>query len=582
MAEVLAATDIVEVIGASLDMKSAGPDRFVALCPFHNEKTPSFSISRGRQIYYCFGCERSGDALSFLCDHDGLTFPEALEKLANRAGVRLPAATEREDQETFQRKQVRELNAFALRQFQQMLNDPMRGGDAREYLRGRGLRTETVEAFALGYAPDGYEHFLTAARRKGYKDGVLEASGLARKGQRGGSYDFFRQRLMFPIRDAAGHVVAFGGRDLSGETEAKYINTPENAVYKKSRVLYGLYEGRTALRQAQTAILVEGYFDLLRCVDAGIPNVVAPCGTALTEEQAQILRRYVPEVTVVFDGDEAGARAALRAIAILVAAGLTVRALSLPGGQDPDDYIKAHGGAAFRELLASAQDFVTFFVGMNHARAETIEGRAAVARELFDILHGLNDALRREQYIQQAAKALGVHPWTLQQEYAKEQRRQGRRQAARETRDGEGGGDSAYKMTEDDRMFIAALLQHAHLREECEAGFERAPLPGGPVGAVLSGLFAHGPDNLSHWLEDPAARQLYGAAAAHDAIGEERAASAVRKRVLRLKKETLKAEAGRIMAAIREAEKEQDTAKVLALMKEKAGIQIEIERAGAV
>jgi DNA primase len=279
------------------------------------------------------------------------------------------------------------------------------------------LKPETIKRFGLGYAPDGWSSLLDAARTAGFKEPVAEASGLARRGDRD-AYDFFRNRLMIPIRDVSNNVVAFGGRDL-GDGTPKYINSPENALYKKSRVLYGLCEGRDAMRREKRAILVEGYFDLMRCFDAGIENVVATCGTALTPEQAGLIHRYVPEVVIVYDADAAGIRAALRGVGLLTDAGLTVRAMTLPDGKDPDDFIRAHGADAFRDLVDGALDFVTFYVRMSRDRLDTIEGRTTVAREIFTILASLNDELRRDEYLKRAARELNLHEWVCQGEFMK-------------------------------------------------------------------------------------------------------------------------------------------------------------------
>ena len=298
--QVLAANDIVQVLGAALELKSAGSDRLKGLCPFHREKTPSFVVSRTRQNFHCYGCGKGGDVIDFVMEHEGLTFVEALRRLADRAGIRLPAMTERDNQAEAMRTRLLEFGKFARGFFQQTLTHPTLGRTGREYLVGRRLRDETVARFGLGYVPEAWTHLLDAAKQKGYSDKVLEASGMFKQGQRGGYYDFFRNRLMIPVRDVSGNVVAFGGRDL-GDSPAKYINSPETTIYKKSRVLYGLHEARDALREKKRALLVEGYFDLLRCFDSGIENVVASCGTALTPEQASLVRRYVPEVVIVYD-----------------------------------------------------------------------------------------------------------------------------------------------------------------------------------------------------------------------------------------------------------------------------------------
>ena len=581
MSEVLAANDIVEVIGAFIDLKAAGSNRFVGLCPFHQEKTPSFSVTRDRQMFYCFGCQRSGDALSFVRDFEGVTFLEALQKLADRGGVRLPAVTERDDRETYLRQQVLTLNKFAQRFFQEHLGDPLKGGRGRAHLKDRALKKETIQKFGLGYAPEDGQAFIRAARQEGYKDAVLKASGLVRESERGGSYGFFRNRLMFPITDGTGRTVAFGGRALDAEAQAKYINTPENSLYKKGGILYGLPHARDAMRREKQALLVEGYFDLLRCHDAGLAHVVAPCGTALTEEQAALLRRHVPEVVMVFDGDSAGARAALRGIGVLVGAGLRVRALALPEGQDPDDCIRAEGADAFRERVAQASGFVDFFVRMNQDRMGTAEGRSEVAHELLGVLQRMEDELRRQEYLEEAAKALGTNKWDLQKEYDRVQRRTRRPSRASS---GEEAPPAPARINLDDRAFIAVLLEREELLAKCRDELETLPMPEGALGEVLRVLFEHGAAaNGAQVLNDDGPLNLYAAAAASEdrSMPAERAESLVRKRITRIKKDALQKESARLHHAIREAERRNDLQEVMALLTEKRQIDNDIQQIGA-
>ncbi len=581
MSEVLAANDIVEVIGAFIDLKAAGPNRFVGLCPFHQEKTPSFSVTRDRQMFYCFGCQRSGDALSFVRDFEGVTFLEALQKLADRGGVRLPAVTERDDRETYLRQQILTLNKFAQRFFQEYLEDPLKGGRGRSHLKARELKKETIQKFALGYAPEDGQAFIRAARKEGYKDAVLKASGLVRESDRGGIYGFFRDRLMFPIADGTGRTVAFGGRALDDQAQAKYINTPENSVYKKSGVLYGLHHARETMRGEKQALVVEGYFDLIRCHDAGITHVVAPCGTALTEAQAALLRRHVPEVVLVFDNDSAGARAALRGIGVLVGAGLRVRALALPEGQDPDDCIREEGAERFRERIAQASGFVDFFVRMNEERMKTAEGRSEVAHELFGVLQRMEDELRRQEYLEEAAKALGANKWDLQKEYDRVQRRARRPSSAPSE---EEASPSPARINLDDRAFISVLLEREELLTKCRDELKPLPMPEGALGEVLRVLFDLGPiANMAQELNHEAGIKLYAAAAASEDrnMPAERAENLVRKRITRIKKDALQKESTRLHNAIREAERRNDTQEVMALLTEKRQIDNDIQQTGA-
>ncbi len=575
VAEVLAANDIVDVIDACLELKAAGTARFKALCPFHNEKTPSFTVNRDRQMFYCFGCEKGGDAIGFLCEHEGLSFVESLQKLADRAGVRLPALTQRDGADDYRRTELLRLGKFACAFFKDTLHNPLQGSLGRQYLKTRHLKPETVERFALGYAPDEWTHLTDAARAAGFKDHLLEASGLAKRGERGKLYDFFRNRLLIPIRDVPGNLVAFGGRDL-GDSPAKYINSPENLVYKKGRVLYGLFEARDALRKEKRALLVEGYFDALRCFDAGIENVVATCGTALTANQAALLRRYVPEVVVVFDTDAAGIRAALRGIGILTAGGLTVRALVLPDGKDPDDYVKLHGAEGFLELVDTALDFVTFYIRMSDERLSTIEGRAEVARELFSILLGIDDQLRRDEYLKRVARGLRLNEWTARAEFGRFLRRKDARRPVAPLEPA-----AARTLSQDDTDFVAIVLNNEPLLRQTEEALASVELQPCPVAEVLSELFrAPGSDMLQR-LQSDQARALYAAAANQQEACTANAESMLRKRIRRLKKEALRAKAARVQQAIEEAERSHNTDRVSELLSQKIGINKQIEEVGA-
>ncbi len=573
--QVLAATDIVEIIGSSLELKPSGTGRFVALCPFHQEKTPSFSVSRDRQQFYCFGCQKGGDVVAFIREFDGLTFVEAIKKLADRAGIQLPAMSEREGKEDFLRSRLIELGAFAARFYAEVLRDPLKGGKVRQYLKTRHLQDATIKRFGLGYAPESGYALRDTAREAGYKESVLDASGLVKRGDRGSYYDMFRNRLMVPIRDVSGNVVAFGGRDLSGDSPAKYINSPETALYKKSRVLYGLHEARDALRKEKRAILVEGYFDLMRCFDAGVANVVASCGTALTPEQGALIRRYVPEVVVVFDGDAAGIRAALRGVAVLTGAGLTVRAMVLPDGKDPDDFIYEAGVDAFRELVDGALDFVTFYIQMNEDRLGTIEGRTDVAKEVFTIIQSLDDVLRVDEYLKRAARELELDEWNVRREFQNQVRSHaaGRGQVPRETP----AEPPRTKVNQDDCDFVAVLLHSDPLREQARKELKGVALKPGPLAEVLKGVLD---GDIGHF-DDGQAATLYAAAVNRHGGWSERAEELVVKRIVSLKKQALLLEEEGIEEAIREAKRIHDTVRETELSMRRIGIRKEIDGLGA-
>lgn len=576
VSEVLAATDIVEVVGGHLELKPSGAARFKALCPFHSEKTASFTINRDRQAFYCFGCEKHGDAITFLREIEGLNFREALQKLADRAGIDLPAFTGNDSRGAQRRTQMIDLGKGAARLYRDRLLDPTIGEPGRRYLQTRHLREETVERFGLGYAPEGWSTLIDFARRRNIPDSILQESGLAKQGQRGRPYDFFRNRLIFPIKDVTGNTVAFGGRDL-GDGPAKYINSSESPIYKKGRVLYGLNEAREAMRKAKSAILVEGYFDLLRCFDAGIENVVATCGTALTSEQATLIRRYVPEILVVYDGDPAGVRAALRSVGILVAAGLTVRALTLPDGQDPDDYVLEHGADAFKKLAVAAQGFVSFYVQMNQARTRTIEGRTDVAKELFAILSNIDDVLRIDEYLKLLAEELGLHLPRCREEFAKFMGEKTKRPTlSREAH------SAPVHVNPHDRDFVAVLMADATLLAKAHQAMDTIDLPAGPIAEVVEALSKAGLSSPTERLEDEEAQALYAAAAnAKDTWGDA-GEQLVEERIAAFTRGALRAKAERIQEEIDEAQRLHDDAKVNELFTRKVSLEKAIRQAGVV
>lgn len=573
--EVLAATDIVDVIGGYLELKPAG-SRLKALCPFHTEKTPSFVVTRDRQMYHCFGCGKGGDAVGFLMEYEGLSFVEALRKLADRAGIRLPSPSAGGDRGEFLRTHVMELCGFADHYYRETLRKSGQGEAGRQYLQTRKLKNETIERFGVGFSPVGWSNLLDAARKKGFRDDVIEQSGLFKRGERGGYYDFFRGRLMFPIKDVTGRVVAFGGRILEGN-EAKYINSSETLIYKKSRVLYGLNEARDATRREKRFLLVEGYFDLLRCFDAGIENVVASCGTALTTEQALLMRRYASEVVVVYDGDAAGIQAALRGVGVLVGAGLHVRAMALPNNQDPDDFVREHGGERFGQLVNEAPDFITFYAAMSRPRLESIEGRATVAREMFSILGAIDDGLRLDEYLKRTARDLGLNEWSCRTEFDKFRRNQERPRAARTEQ-------TQAPFAQDDLEFVAVLLHSEPALERAKCALDGVDLGAGPMAAVLKELFAAQGrrTDLATVLDDTEAKRFYAAAATCEAPLGPAAEVLAEKRLVRMQQDALRLRAGRLQEAIRIAERAKDGKRIMELLAEKIQVDRQLqEKIGA-
>ena len=407
--QVKGSVDIVDTIGEFVRLKKQGSQRFVGLCPFHTEKTPSFSVHAGLQIYKCFGCGQSGDVFNFLMELQGLTFYEALQTLAGRQGIPMPRGNAGSDADSMLRDTLLRMHETAQAFFQERLPANV-GARAREYLRSRGLSKETAAQFGIGYAPGG-NALLALLRKKGFREEALEASGLVGKAEdRPDFYDRFRERLTFPIHNETGRVIAFGGRAMQAERQPKYLNSPETAIYKKNAVLYNLGRARAAMRQENRVVLVEGYMDVIGVCKAGVANAVATCGTALTPQQVRALRRHVDTVTVNFDSDEAGRNAAERSIEMLLREGVNVRVLELPDGKDPDDFCAAHGGEEYKKRLEHAPRHFIWLTDRTRLRFDTAtsEGRVAAFEHMLPTINLLPDDIRRAAAASELADRLGV------------------------------------------------------------------------------------------------------------------------------------------------------------------------------
>ena len=342
--EVRTRNDIVDVISGYVKLQRKGSSYF-GLCPFHNEKSPSFSVSPSKQMYYCFGCGAGGNVFTFLMEYENFTFPEAVKALADRAGMELPEVeySEEAKQQRDLKTAVLEVNKMAAKYYYCLLRAPQ-GAKAMEYLKNRELSDETMRRFGLGYASQYSDELYRYLKQQGVSDAVMKESGLMSVNERQGMYDKFWNRVMFPIMDVNGKVIGFGGR-VMGDAKPKYLNSPETIVFDKSRNLYGLHIARTARKKY--LIVCEGYMDVISLHQAGFTNAVASLGTALTSQHASILKRYTDEVILTYDSDEAGVKAALRAIPLLKTAGIATRVLHMEPYKDPDEFIKALGTEAF-------------------------------------------------------------------------------------------------------------------------------------------------------------------------------------------------------------------------------------------
>ncbi len=426
------ATDIAEIVSEHVQLSKKGRNLF-GLCPFHNENSPSFSVSPERQIYHCFGCGAGGNAFKFIQEIDRVSFVEAVTFLAARAGIALPqddaptrAANDAADE-------IYRANDLASKYYHHMLLNDSAGEHALAYLRNRRLSDETIERFGLGYAPAAWDGLLKVAGRRGLGPHVLERAGLALTRQSGsGHYDRFRDRATFAIANLSNRVIAFGARALQPDQEPKYLNSPETAIYHKGNVLYGLAHTREAIRRSDTALVVEGYMDLLSLVQAGIENVVATSGTALTEDHCRALSRYAHRIVLLFDGDAAGSNAAMRGLEIVLGSGADARVVSLPSEHDPDTFIQSEGPdalLAMAEKGQSALDFYLHQMGQQHDLG-SVQGKAQAIEALKPLLARPRDAVRRDLMMREVAQRLSVDESALRQEMRQVVQRQGRTRAA--------------------------------------------------------------------------------------------------------------------------------------------------------
>jgi DNA primase len=401
--------DIVRVIGEYVRLKKAGAN-FVGLCPFHQEKTPSFAVHPVKQIYHCFGCGVGGDVFRFVMELEKSPFPEAVRTVAEKSGIPIPRPRERspaERREDQQRSAIVEMHRDAAAYFARHLQEGQEGGVAKAYLEERGLDREAMLRFGLGFAPSSGDALLRHLKSK-YPEKLLDVSGLFSRDQSGRLYDRFRRRIMFPIANEAGKTIAFGGRAL-GDDLPKYLNSPETLVYSKSNVLYHLDRAKEALRQSDFGILVEGYMDAIAVARAGLANVIASCGTSLAEPQIKLLSRFTRRVVVNYDPDAAGQAATERSLGLLLEKEFDVRVLSLPAGADPDKFLREQGAEAYRQLLAQAPAYLDYLIGRARTMDRTTaQGKIAALNFLMPFVQKLPNRLLRSEWATRIASELRV------------------------------------------------------------------------------------------------------------------------------------------------------------------------------
>ena len=475
-AEIRRSTDIVDLVSSYVPLKRAGR-RFKALCPFHKEKTPSFTVNPEMQIFKCFGCGVAGDVFTFVMKMEGVEFPEAMRILGERSGIDTSGSTGRSSSQKEHKALVYRANDWAARVFQRHLSHSDPGKACLEYLGTRGIGESMREQFRLGFAMPRWDDILRSASRESIPEELLLTAGLIRNRDNGqGSYDYFRNRLMFPIVGTDGRVLGFGGRALDPEDTAKYLNSPDTPVFNKGRIAYGLYQARKAMLEKRQVVVMEGYTDVIMAHQQGIANAVAVLGTALTREHIQLLRRYADEVVLVFDGDAAGQRSADRSLDLFVEEDVPVRLVAMPEGQDPFDFLRERGREPFDALVEAGADLLGFKLSYlrNQYDTATLDGKAAVARELVATAVRCSEPVRRDLYVKRIAEELAISESAVLAEAARLERRPVRaREAGAVQRPSRGPLDAAARAQ---RLLIGAMLNDSAVVPEVdsavgEAGF---------------------------------------------------------------------------------------------------------------
>lgn len=514
--------DIVALVGEYVTLKKSGQN-YKGICPFHKEKTPSFNVSPARSTFHCFGCGAGGNVFGFVMRMEAMDFPEAVRHLALRAGVDVPSPSPEETAKASRKERLLGVMQRAARAYHRHLRASPEAETARRYLEDRGFSEADVEDFALGYAPKEWDFLLKKAQAAGVSVGELEASGLIIRSEKasGGYYDRFRGRLIFPIHDNRGQAVGLGGRVLEAEAkEAKYINTPETMLYSKGNLLYGMDRARKDAQESGEVLVTEGYFDVITAHHFGWPNIVATLGTALTEQHARLLARYVQRVVLVFDADQAGLEAARRGAELVVAQGLQVEVMTLPAGEDPDSYLRSAGREAFEEARRVAKPLVEFMLDRVLQRPDiaSAAGKGQAAREVLQVVDRIPNQVERSEAFRQVAEALNVREEALREEFRR-LKASSRRPLAPEA---DSPSARREKSRTEEELMLSILLQEPEALEEVGSEFHPESLrderlrniwhalsatsgaSGGEVNLsrLLDGLESPGVAELAVWLSE--------------------------------------------------------------------------------
>ncbi len=552
--------DIVNVIGDYVRLKRiSATGRYVGLCPFHQEKTPSFSVNQTRQFYKCFGCGVGGDALKFVMEIDGLTFPEALKLIADRNGIAMPKRTEYADAESIQRAALLKMHEIAADLFHSQLRHAQ---DARAYLDKRGISPDAIETFQLGYSDPSGQSLTRRLAQERFSPEQLDASGLVRRRDDGSLYDAFRGRLMFPIHNESGKVIAFGGRALRDEDNPKYLNSPETPVYRKTSILYNLHRARDSMRRASRAVLVEGYMDVIGVYAAGIKEVVASCGTALTNPQVRAIHRHADTVIVNFDPDNAGVNAAEKAIQLFLDEHMHVRVLSLDGGLDPDEYIKQNGPDTYRAKLDQASNYFHWLADRARAR---FEDKMDAFKFLLPTVQKIQDKLERAAIASDLAAYLGVEPGIVLDQF---KRAATDRKAPKQTAPGP-------QIPGLEKILLQTLLTSDQVREEILPQFDTQDLAAREIFEAIRHQQTSGSpvtfSSIEARLSEPSKALLHDIAAADEITDGELALEQARACLRRLESDSKRKHIDHLRAKVKALERE-------GRLKEALDIMAELER----
>ncbi|HLF84240.1 MAG TPA: DNA primase [Blastocatellia bacterium] len=574
--------DIVRVVSDYVSLKKRGAN-YLACCPFHSERTPSFTVHAGKGLFKCFGCGAGGSIFDFVMRIEGCGFPEAVRIVAQKSGIPIPVVEETEDHKKIARDRdsVLRLNEWAAEFFELQLNDTEEGASAREYVQSRGIKKETAKLFRLGYAPDSWDALTNHLKERDATTDEIHTSGLAVLKDTGGVYDRFRARVIFPITDPQGRVIAFGGR-VMGEGEPKYLNSPETAVYTKGRNLFGLGHSKNEIRNLGFAILVEGYLDCIIPFQEGVHNIVASLGTALTDNQVRLLRRYMdqPQIVVNFDPDSAGQAATMRSIDVLLAEGFKVNILRMPTEQDPDAFVRAHGVERFRELLKTTQPYIDYIIDTSIAGHDISRptGKVAAINAMLPHLARMRDKVARADYAGQIADRLKIDSHIVREEL---KRTATNRQPSLDSRQVR----AAEEITVGERQLLELMLANQEVRRAMISALTEDDYVELATGAIFAAVIDMDSnaidfhfDNLIERVAAESERELLPALLMSDlewAGGEDfdtlfkkatEALSSLRRRRLERKLDAIQIEIG-------QAEREQDVERVLLLYQQKTEIQ---------